>query len=100
MIEFFDYVFEDATGGSSLATTNQVWWIKEIFQGLYLAGMFLFVLSEGALLLRTKFFATGVHTDHNITALVILCGNNQVSPPAAEPTPVVNHLADSVAIQS
>ncbi len=61
MIEFFDYVFEDATGGSSLATTNQVWWIKEIFQGLYLAGMFLFVLSEGALLLRTKFFATGVH---------------------------------------
>ena len=61
MIEFFDYVFEDATGGSSLATTNQVWWIKEIFQGLYLAGMFMFVLSEGALLLRTKFFATGVH---------------------------------------
>lgn len=61
MIEFFDYVFEDAAGGSALATTNQVWWIKEVFQGLYLAGMFLFVLAEGALLLRTKFFATGVH---------------------------------------
>lgn len=61
MIEFFDYVFEDAAGGSSLATTNQIWWIKEVFQGLYLAGLFLFVLAEGALLLRTKFFATGVH---------------------------------------
>lgn len=61
MIEFFDYVFEDAAGGSALATTNQIWWIKEVFQGLYLAGLFLFVLAEGTLLLRTKFFATGVH---------------------------------------
>ena len=61
MIEFFDYVFEEAAGGSSLSTTNQIWWIKEIFQGLYLAGLFLFVLAEGTLLLRTKFFATGVH---------------------------------------
>jgi len=61
MVEFFDYVFEDAVGESTLATTSQVWWVKEVFQGLYLAGLFLFVLAEGALLLRTKFFATGVH---------------------------------------
>ncbi|MDE6598270.1 MAG: hypothetical protein K2K60_06495 [Clostridia bacterium] len=61
MIEFFDYVFEGAVGESSLSTVNQVWWIKEVFQGLYLAGMFVLVLAEGALLLRTKFFATGVH---------------------------------------
>ncbi|MBD5632003.1 MAG: alpha/beta hydrolase [Clostridia bacterium] len=61
MIEFFDYVFEEAVGESKLSTGNQVWWVKEIFQGLYLAGMFLFVLAEGALLLRTKFFATAVH---------------------------------------
>lgn len=61
MIEFFDYVFEDAVGASTLASTSQIWWVKEIFQGLYLVGLFLFVLAEGALLLRTKFFATGVH---------------------------------------
>lgn len=61
MIEFFDYVFEDAVGASTLAPTSQIWWVKEIFQGLYLVGLFMFVLAEGALLLRTKFFATGVH---------------------------------------
>lgn len=61
MIEFFDYVFEDAVGASTLASTSQIWWVKEIFQGLYLVGLFMFVLAEGALLLRTKFFATGVH---------------------------------------
>ena len=35
--------------------------VKEIFQGFMLVGVFLMVLAEGALLLRTKFFATAVH---------------------------------------
>ncbi|MBD5087103.1 MAG: hypothetical protein HDT32_07130 [Clostridiales bacterium] len=62
MVEFFDYVFTDgAVEEGGLPSTAQVWWVKEIFQGLMLAGMFMFVLAEGALLLRTKFFATAVH---------------------------------------
>lgn len=62
MIEFFDYVFTDgAIEASGFSPYAQVWWVKEIFQGFMLVGMFLFVLAEGALLLRTKFFRTAVH---------------------------------------
>lgn len=62
VIEFFDYVFADgASESSGLSSTSQVWWVKEIFQGFMLVGMFLFVLAEGALLLRTKFFKTVVN---------------------------------------
>lgn len=62
MVEFFDYVFTDgAVEAGGAASTAQVWWVKEIFQGLMLIGVFAFVLAEGALLLRTKFFATAVH---------------------------------------
>lgn len=62
MVEFFDYTLADGTiGGGGLSAYSSVWWIKEIFQGLMLAGIFTFVLALGALLLRTKFFATAVH---------------------------------------
>ncbi|MDE7454964.1 MAG: hypothetical protein K2M64_03960 [Clostridia bacterium] len=62
MVQFFDYVFTDgAIGDGGLSAHSQVWWVKEIFQGFMLVGMFLFVLAEGALLLRIKFFATAVH---------------------------------------
>lgn len=62
MLEFFDYVFTDgAVEAGGISPYSQVWWVKEIFQGFYLVGMFLLVLAEGALLLRTRFFAKAVH---------------------------------------
>lgn len=62
MVEFFDYTLMDgASADSGMSSSASVWWVKEIFQTFMLVGMFLFVLSLGALLLRTKFFATAVH---------------------------------------
>ncbi len=62
MVEFFDYTLADgASLKAGISPYSSVWWVKEIFQGFMLVGVFLMVLAEGALLLRTKFFATAVH---------------------------------------
>ncbi|MBD5132645.1 MAG: hypothetical protein HDT28_08695 [Clostridiales bacterium] len=62
VVEFFDYVFTDgAIEASGVSPYSQVWWVKEIFQGFMLIGVFLFVLAFPTLLLRTKFFKTAVH---------------------------------------
>lgn len=58
MLKYFELSFDLEF---SIAASSQVWLIKEIMTGMMLVGGLLFVLGLGALLLKTKFFATLVH---------------------------------------
>lgn len=58
MIEFFDYVFEL---DHNLSSSNQIWWGKEISQGVMLVGGFIFIATLGALLLKLNIFSSLVH---------------------------------------
>jgi len=53
MVDFFELAFDmDFT----IAATNQTYLVKEVFQGLLLVGMALFIFGFGAALLKSSFF--------------------------------------------
>lgn len=54
VIDFFDTTLQI---GSTIDSTNQVWWLKEVFNGLALAGAFVFIVCIMTMLVDTKLFA-------------------------------------------
>lgn len=58
MLDFFELSFDIHY---NIASTNQIWLIKEIAQGFMLVALFIFFICAGALLLRTTLFKSLVH---------------------------------------
>lgn len=58
MLDFFELAFDLEF---SISTSSQIWWFKEIAQGVMLIGGFVLVMCLGALLLKTRAFSSLVH---------------------------------------
>lgn len=58
VIDFFYNAFGVVEGYSYKAPTNQTWWLKEVFSGIGIIGLFALLLPVLDLLLQTKAFAS------------------------------------------